>query len=206
MAYATATPKQLEDLEGPKSRADANYLFVHNMNSEKAQKDENAIIVTRFTELGSKLISEFVSESPIQYVTNIVLLGKRNLQSIDDFEECSKSYSNECYKLRLHNNATCNAYYLASLPSNIPELVLETLSMKNIAVQNLVMADVLCYKDDIETYIKAASKVCNTIEGTKKYNIPKFKKSHKRKNFKPYKFYTRNKRIKPRAKRPCYTC
>ncbi|KAL4198541.1 hypothetical protein AMTRI_Chr03g140720 [Amborella trichopoda] len=30
----------------------------------------------------------------------------------------------------LHNNATCNAYYLASLPGNIPKLVLQTLSME----------------------------------------------------------------------------
>ncbi|KAL4199267.1 hypothetical protein AMTRI_Chr03g50320 [Amborella trichopoda] len=93
------------------------------------------------SELGSKLISEFLFESPIKY----------------------------CYSLGLHNNATSNGYYLASLPSNIPELVLETLSMKNILVQNLVMIAVLgfargeikilCYKDNTRTYLKAGFKV-----------------------------------------------
>ncbi|KAL4189072.1 hypothetical protein AMTRI_Chr08g163690 [Amborella trichopoda] len=117
-----------------------------------------------FPELRSKLISKFVSESRIQYATDIVLLGKRKLQSIDDFEEYSKSYNNECYRLGLHNNATCNAYYLASLSGNVPKLVLAILSMKNISVQNLVMADVvgfakgetkkLCYKDGSRTHIK----------------------------------------------------
>ncbi|KAL4181202.1 hypothetical protein AMTRI_Chr12g270100 [Amborella trichopoda] len=94
-----------------------------------------------FFGLGSKLISEFVYESTMKYATYIVLLGKRKLQSINDFEEYLKRYNNECYKLGLHNNATCKAHYLASLPSNIPELVLETISMKNISEQNLIMPD-----------------------------------------------------------------
>ncbi|KAL4189141.1 hypothetical protein AMTRI_Chr08g163990 [Amborella trichopoda] len=126
-----------------------------------------------FAELGSKLISEFVSECPIQCATDIVLLRKRKLQSIDDFSEYSKSYNN---------------YIL--------ELVLVTLSMKNLSVQNLVTADVvgfargeikkLCCKDNTRTYFKAGSKVCNTIEGVEECNIPKFRKIHRRRNFKPY--------------------
>ncbi|KAL4198406.1 hypothetical protein AMTRI_Chr03g45740 [Amborella trichopoda] len=81
----------------------------------------------------------------MQYATDFFLLEKRKLQSIDDFKEIFKCYSNDFYTLRLHNNETCNAYYHASLPGNILELVLGILSMKNIAVQNMVMANVVGY-------------------------------------------------------------
>ncbi|KAL4198405.1 hypothetical protein AMTRI_Chr03g140030 [Amborella trichopoda] len=77
--------------------------------------EQNVIVVAGFTELGSKLISKFVSESQIQYCR---------------IYRTFKSYSNECYRLALHTNATYNAYYHASLPGIIPKLVLETLSMK----------------------------------------------------------------------------
>ncbi|KAL4189277.1 hypothetical protein AMTRI_Chr08g206190 [Amborella trichopoda] len=145
MVYSTATPKQLENPKGLKSRANASYLL-------------------------------FVSKSPIQYAIDIVLMGKRKLQSIDDFEEYSKSYNNEYCRLGLYNNATCNAYYLASLPSNIPKLVLEIPFMKNLSVGEIKK---LPYKNDTKTCLKAGSKLCNTIEEAEEHNIPKFRKSIK---------------------------
>ncbi|KAL4193074.1 hypothetical protein AMTRI_Chr06g197520 [Amborella trichopoda] len=199
MAYSTATPEQLKNSEGPKSRVDASYLLVHTINSEQVHKDEGRACGIIFMMLDKmSLLQQHLLNWDPNYSLNMslnrqysmlqtILLGERKLQNIDDFQEYSKSYSNESCRLGLHNIAICHAYYLAFFQGNIQELVLETPSMKNIAVQNPAMPNVVgcargeikksCYKYDIITYIKDRSKICNTIEGAKEYNIHKFRKS-----------------------------
>eukprot|EP00252_Welwitschia_mirabilis_P018252 TRINITY_DN40562_c0_g1_i1.p1 TRINITY_DN40562_c0_g1~~TRINITY_DN40562_c0_g1_i1.p1 ORF type:complete len:234 (+),score=4.09 TRINITY_DN40562_c0_g1_i1:204-905(+) len=140
-----------------------------------AEQFKQTLVNGGIDNLVNEIIQEFgAGIDPNHQIVQKINLIRRRLKDLSRFEEFSKDYIKEVYRLGISRNTTILISYLAALPAGIEHKILQQLRRENIAIQNLTLPQLVnCVRRHLEYLCserklqRALSKVCNSIEGVK---------------------------------------